>query len=68
MDAFLRRFLIALETKDNQIDLNLFNIKNEPGMENFDYELKQFRPIAPRKDNYAGFDEIVDFRLIFNDE
>lgn len=36
-------------------------------MENFNYELKQFRPNAPRKNDYSGFDEVVDFRLIFND-
>lgn len=62
--------LVALETADNQIDLNQLFVLQPPGSETFDYQFRQFRPIVPRKSagGVAGFDPITKYQLVFNED
>jgi hypothetical protein len=56
--------LVALETSDNQIDLNMLCLTEIPGHEAFSYVFLQYRPLVPRQN--TQFDAIEKYHLIFN--
>jgi hypothetical protein len=62
--------MLALETIDNQIDLNILMLTAPVGSKEFDYQLRQYRPIVSRSTNTQKVikDSIKDFQMIFNEE
>jgi hypothetical protein len=60
--------LVALETEDYQIDLNMLVLTEDPGNENFSYQFRQFRPLASRESLSQNISNVKKYSLIFNEE
>lgn len=69
------KVLVALETKDQQIDFNIIKLHSNHGHDAHHhghghggphtYELVQLREIIPRKKYQSGSDPIVQFKAVF---
>ena len=60
--------LVALETEDYQIDLNMLVLTEDPGNENFNYQFRQFRPLGARESLSQNISNVKKYSLIFNEE